>query len=236
LQIAMAWGGRAERRYKPVQGMPTQAKATLEEMVAGGWAERGLQVACDSCGVKTFVPLAEVTVGAACPGCGTAAAYVGATSVDLMYRLDSLADRASDQGVLPHLAALMALREVQPDTHLRLGLDVKWPDGSSEEVDLFGYMGADVVAGEVKTSASEFTDRQLKRDVALSAKLGATLHVMAMSTLPDLDICSKSEVLCGRSGIRLLVIAREKGQGMRVIDASGLSREVHHRKRGGGSH
>jgi hypothetical protein len=96
-----------------------------------------------------------------------------------MYRLNSLVDRASDQGAVPHLAALAALRASNPETHLSLGLEISWTDGNSSEVDLFGYMSSHIVSGEVKTSSAEFDSEQIERDVELSAKLRAQIHVMA---------------------------------------------------------
>ncbi|MEU4292079.1 hypothetical protein AB0E63_27970 [Kribbella sp. NPDC026596] len=211
IEIAAAWGGRAERTYKDISGIKSsraQVKPDdIERLVAEGWAERGLQTDCQRCGTKTFVPLAGTSAQATCPGCGAPAKYAGTRGLDVMYRLDSLVDRACDQGVLPHLACLAALRRRQPESHLYLGMNIAWTDGPLEEVDLYGYMGASVVSGEVKTAASEFNREQLQRDVALSARIRADVHVLAAATAMPTTVIETAKQLVATTDLRLMVVA-----------------------------
>src|ERR1700729_1887103 len=67
----------------------------------------------------------------------------------MFYRLNALIDRASDQGVLPHLLARAALQKLDDTSHVLPGADLRFPDGSRLEVDLVGVLRGKVVAGEV---------------------------------------------------------------------------------------
>lgn len=46
------------------------------------------------------------------------------------------------------------------------------------ELDLLGYIGEQVVAGEVKTSPADFTEKQITKDLSLAARIGADIYVM----------------------------------------------------------
>lgn len=184
VEIAATWGGRAERRYRsPTQlrkaAGPDVARA-LESLVSMGWAERGFEVRCDRCGGTAFVLVPRTQGRTECPGCGAPATLtVEPTGPIVMYRLNSLVDRASDQGVLPHLLVVAALQ--RRDDHACLLPGVVFPlEGTrTGEVDIFGTMGSAVIAGEVKTSAPAFTSAQIRRDVTLTHRLGADVHLMA---------------------------------------------------------
>jgi hypothetical protein len=137
-----------------------------------------------------------------------------------MYRLNSQVDRASDQGVLPHIAALAALRRVWPDTHLNLGLDIAWSDGRREEVDLFGYTSAYVLAGEVKTKAADFTEKQLQRDIDLSRRLSANVHVLAAMDVVPSSMSNHVSALCEASEMRSVVIGASAADGPLRVQAT----------------
>jgi hypothetical protein len=54
------------------------------------------------------------------------------------------------------------------------------------EVDLLGYLGEQVVVGEVKTSPSEFTEEQVRKDLFLAAQANADIYAMiAVHTITD---------------------------------------------------
>jgi hypothetical protein len=201
-------GGRLERRSRDaahIEGVrPAVAGPLLERLVSLNWAERGLRIACKRCGVTSFVSLAAATDDARCPGCRGSQRYE-ATSAGptVFYRLNALIDRASDQGVLPHLMAIAVLQKTDTNASLRPGTDVSFEDGTKAEVDLFGVVGGAVLSGEVKTSGGEFTPEQLQRDVDLSTRLGADVHVMAwLGTLPA-DAEQSLQTLADRSGLRV---------------------------------
>lgn len=209
--LASTWGGRVDRRYRPSNGIGvTSTKGTeiLERLVAGGWAERGAEVDCATCGMKSFVSLGALSTDSRCPGCGSVARLSGSTSVSVVYRLNSLVDRCSDQGAIPHVAAARALTSGIPDSCFLLGADVVWRDGRKAEVDLFGYCEKEVVAGEVKVSARSFTRAQMVRDMDLSKALGADRHVMAaMDDIPESLIADAAKLASARS-LLLSVVCR----------------------------
>ncbi len=131
-------------------------------------------------------------------------------SLSIYYRLNSLIDRASDQGVLPHLAAQAALLERDARTRLLLGVKVKFSDGRETEVDLFGLHGGRVVAGEAKTSPAEFSSKQLCRDVELSHRLGAQSHLLVSSYPVDFETVKCAYDLAQSHSMQLLVIEGHK--------------------------
>ena len=68
------------------------------------------------------------------------------------------------------------------------------------------------VAGEVKTSASEFTDEQVRRDVALSLRLGADIHVMgALDHLP-ISALNHAKALTNASDMQLIVVQADNNE------------------------
>lgn len=216
IELATQWGGRAARRYRTTRQLASQAVRDVvdkaEQLASAGWAERGLEVRCDRCGMPSFVPMGQVQDLPMCPACGAPAAYTteeGALAV--VYRLNALVDRASDQGVLPHLLVVSVLRHRDSRMHLLPGVDVWFADGTRAEVDLFGVHAGHVVAGEVKTSAARVTADQIERDVELSRRLGADIHVLA--TLEQLP--TKKRAFAKKA-------ADTEGLALQVLDASDL--------------
>ncbi|MFJ6463126.1 hypothetical protein ACIQM0_19150 [Streptomyces sp. NPDC091387] len=210
-ELAATWGGRSERRYLPADKLPNvkaEDRATaLERLCALGWAERGLESVCPSCTSRSFVPLVQTSGSPQCPGCGAVSAYQsGGTLTAVHYRLDSFTDRASDNGLLPHLLVIAELCRRKPRSHFLPGTDVTFADGTQEEVDIFGVWDGKVLSGEVKTSASEFTEAQLQRDVALSQRLGADVHLLASITPVDEAVRNAARELCDAAGLELEVL------------------------------
>jgi hypothetical protein len=153
----------------------------------------------------------NIAQGAAeCPGCGLEQCFEsGESGLSVFYRLNSLVDRASDLGVIPHLLAIDALTRRDQYTYLLPGVNV-WLSGmeNNKEVDLFGVHAGNVVAGEVKTSGAEFTQRELEKDIFVCVKLGVDAFVMAATDqIPDESI-GIAEELCRESGLNLIVLHR----------------------------
>ncbi len=210
-ELAATWGGRSERRYltaDKLTAVRAEDRATaLEQLCALGWAERGLESICPSCTSRSFVPLDQTTRTPQCPGCGAVSAYQSrAAHAAVHYRLDSFTDRASDNGLLPHLLVIAELCRRKPRSHFLPGTDVTFEDGTQEEVDIFGVWDGKVLSGEVKTSASEFTQAQLQRDVALSQRLGADVHLLASITPVDEAVRNAARELCDAAGLELEVL------------------------------
>ncbi|WP_157852161.1 hypothetical protein [Kitasatospora sp. NRRL B-11411] len=210
-ELAATWGGRSERRYLPADKVPNvraeDRAAALERLCALGWAERGLESTCSSCASRSFVPLGQTSGSPQCPGCGAVSAYQsGGAPTVVHYRLDSFTDRASDNGLLPHLLVIAELCRRKPRSHFLPGTDVTFADGSQEEVDIFGVWDGKVLSGEVKTSASEFNEAQLRRDVALSQRLGADVHLLASVTPVGVAVRDTARKLCDAAGLELEVL------------------------------
>jgi hypothetical protein len=213
-QLAARWGGRVERRYRNPAQVEHLAEAdaarALERLCALGWAERGLQISCGTCGLTGFVALPGVAGQAACPGCASPARYDTGPSLTVYYRLDSYLDQLSDQGVLPHLLAVAALARHGKECFVLPGIDV-WIGSNTEhhvEADLFGIRDGQILSGEVKTSAAAFTDEQIARDTELSKNLGADAHVLAATDdLPN-GIIGVAESACSARGLKLITLGR----------------------------
>ena len=184
LDWASRLGETQQRRFQSVQqlksaGIPSAECAEL--LCHQGWAERGLCIACERCGVRSFVPLEQTQPDATCPACQAPQLY----EVDprsgaplIQYRLHGLIDRAADQGVLSHLLAIAALCSKHEHTFLIPGANIQFVDGTEREVDLFGIVDGTVVAGEAKTSPTGFDESDIEADVELSSALGADAHLM----------------------------------------------------------
>ncbi|MFF7249850.1 hypothetical protein ACFZBU_38805 [Embleya sp. NPDC008237] len=219
LELARAWGGRARRTYRSVQQLSedsglTKLRSTipdvLEAMCGAGWAERGLESACDHCGQEMFVPLVETTGPAPCPGCGTPARYrVDATGPTVVYRLNTFIDLAADQGVLPHLLTVAALADERPGSHLIPGANVHFP-AMKREVDIYGLWGVELLAGEIKTDPEQFNAEQLQHDIDVSVRLGVDVHVMASVGVISPQLRAEAQSLCGQAKVRLHVLDKSQ--------------------------
>jgi hypothetical protein len=217
LEFAELWGGRSERSYQTATnlGLPDGGAVTaLERLCALGWAERGLSIRCERCLVQSFVPMNATTGPALCPGCGSNQSYKSdkknkAESLAIYYRLNSFVDRASDQGVLPHLLVMAALKLRKKKSWLLPGVNIEFPDSQLFEVDVVGVFGGKVLAGEVKSRPQDFSPKQIKRDVELSKRLTADVHVMAsVDHIPEEAIAMAQEA-ADRAGLELLILTRD---------------------------
>jgi hypothetical protein len=214
-EIAAHWGGRSERRYRCAEQLErddgvADAAGALERLCAAGWAERGLSVTCGACGLPSFVPFAEATGRANCPGCSSPAEYETGSALVVYYRLSSHLDLLSDQGVLPHLLTIAALQRQAKQSHFLPGVDVWFSADDSEkaEADIFGVRDGQVLSGEVKTRASEFTPEQVTRDVKLSSRLGADTHILAATDDIPAEVTELARKLCTASGLTLLTFGK----------------------------
>jgi hypothetical protein len=212
------WGGRGERRYDSAAGLisrlgkkamgPVEALETLCEL---GWAERGVETKCNRCGIRSFVSVSTVDKGAVCPGCLAAASYTAdGHGVVVQYRLNTFIDRASDQGVMPHLLVVAALTRQSEHVSLLGGTLATFHDGSNNEVDILGIHDRQFVAGEVKAKARDFTQEQIVRDIALSARLGADTHLLAAVDDVPSAVIKAAQALADDAKLRLLVLSRNQ--------------------------
>jgi hypothetical protein len=128
-----------------------------------------------------------------------------AGNLSVVYRLNGVVDRSADHGVLPHLLVVAALNRAKPLSCILPGTDLVFSEKETPEVDVFGIWDEQVLAGEVKTSSSEFTPEQLQRDVQLSKRLGADIHLLAAIDTVDPSTAKQAQALCTQAGLELLV-------------------------------
>ncbi|WP_415855389.1 hypothetical protein [Sinomonas sp. G460-2] len=213
IEFARDWASQSKRAYRlPGNvGLPAvDATVALERLCGLGWAERGFELKCRSCRTSSFMPLANVPqAGAACPACRAPGGYTGANAgPSVFYRLDGLIDRASDQGVFPHLLTIAALHKKEPLSWFLPGVDFTFEDRDRREADIVGLFAGRLTVGEVKTRGAEFTAEQIERDINLAQRLGAEVYVLSA---PD-EISEESESIArARStdvGIQLILLNR----------------------------
>lgn len=186
----------------------------LERLVALGLCSRGLSIQCRACQMESYVELGEVAGQATCPGCGTIGTYREATSGRpsgpvIRYRLSSLLDLASDQGAPPHILGLACLRRAAAGRpfHVVPGALLEKGGKRLGEVDLLGYMGEQVIVGEVKTSASDFTQEQITKDLFLAGEANANIYAMIAVHPITAEQTEVATRLSAAQGCRLLTFS-----------------------------
>jgi hypothetical protein len=73
---------------------------------------------------------------------------------------------------------------------------------------IFGLWAGEVVAGEIKTKASDFTEEQIERDAKLSSRLGADVHVLAAVEDVPSNIAAKAQRRCDEVYMKLVVLQK----------------------------
>ena len=209
-EIAAHWGGRVERSYKSVEQLKhvpkEEAPRALERLCEVGWAERGLRLTCRTCGLPSFVALPNSSGRAMCPGCNSPGRYDTGAALTVYYRLNSYLDIITDQGVLPHLITIAALQRGVTRSYFLPGVDISFGENDIAEVDIFGVRNGQILNGEVKTSASEFTPDQIVHDVTLSSRLGADIHVLASTDVIPSVVREKVWHECQARELGLIVL------------------------------
>lgn len=192
-----------------------EATDALEKLTAVGVAERGLAISCSTCGLRSFVPNSLTTSDAICLACGARSSYQRTQNneVSTHYRLNALLDRASDQGVLCHLAVAEQLGGGE-SSFLLLGANIKKSGSHVGEVDLLGFQSSLLLSGEMKTSAVGFTSQEISRSVYLATVVGA--DVVVFGCTETLDEPLKEQMLAA---------VAEKGMKGWVVDPTGRSTE-----------
>ena len=204
--IAARFGGRVERRYmaaRQIGGVGTVE--ILEQLADAGFAERGFEVACTTCGMQSFVPMVQTGTTARCPGCRSAQRFSRHDhAVDVYYRLDSLIDRIADQGVLPHLQAVAVLVQDDPESYVLPGVDITTVP--REEADLVGVYKGEFLVGEAKTSETQWTTEQIDRDLALARRLKAQTYLIAAAGGISGAVLQYAEASARESNLKILCI------------------------------
>lgn len=214
--VSRLLGSTANRTFKSlsdissVTGLSVSHIAPhLRTLVAHRLVSRGLRIKCKECTLESFVDLASSRPSPLCPACESPVTYStnsSNTEPEFRYRLNALLDRASDQGVLSHLYGAERLRQELDSPHLILGADLRDLAGEDfAEIDLLGFAGDKLLVGEAKYRAGDFTERQLRRDVSIGARIGADIQVLICLEIVDKVALDLFESLCADAGTQPLV-------------------------------
>ncbi len=111
--------------------------------------------------------------------------------------------------MFPHLLTIAALTQLEVHSRFLPGVDVVFHDEARNEADVIGLHGGQFVVGEVKTTASEFTDQQLEKDIAVARKLGADVYLMAAPDQISDETRELAGGLCTAANLKLMVLAQD---------------------------
>jgi hypothetical protein len=170
--------------------------------------------------MRSFIELRDVREEIACPGCrspSTLAVDPERGESELHYRLNSLVDRASENGVLVHLLAVAALRRRDPKAYVNPGANLSAADGNQQEADIVALLGSEIWLGEAKTSAKWFTPEQIERDVALAARLRAAHYLMTCLEPIVQEQRRAASAVCEEVGVKLWILEGHSGDLAEVL-------------------
>jgi hypothetical protein len=165
--------------------------------------------------MSSFMELRDVTMAITCPGCGSPAPLArdpNRGESELHYRLNSLVDRASEQGTLVHLLAVAALRRRDPKAHVFPGANLSAAGSKPKEADVVGLLGSEIWLGEAKMSAQWFTPEQIEHDLALAVRLRAAHYLMSCLEPLGEDTRRVAVAVCQEAGIKLWVLEGPDGE------------------------
>lgn len=216
-EFAKEFGGRSERVFKSADrlgyGSFEAAQTALERLSGIGWAERGLQTACNQCKIRSFMPFSRETArgNAHCPVCGSSTDYTREPGRGMVvhYRLDARVDFANDNGVIAHLMVVRALARRYTHTFLKPGVDLFFADGLQGEADVTGICDGKLVSGEVKMSGRSFTEAQLDKDMDIVERLRSDIYLMAATSPIKNEAKQSAKARCDELGVELLILERD---------------------------
>ena len=197
---------RADRKLRPVV-------FALNKMIRIGLARRGLRHKCIRCGVVSHLPLPLAADVIACPGCRHEDVLGGAASdrePTIVYRLNSLLDRALDQDCASHIVVARWLERYRGVRYTVPGAEVVRGE-ELREIDILAVSGHEIVVGEVKASGTAFTQDVIRDITSLAKDLGADRLILASLD----DIRDDARLFAERRAQRLALA-------LDLIDASEL--------------
>ena len=210
--LVAEWADTRVRSYKAADQLRNEPgwdrRAALERLAELGWAERGGEVACGTCNVRTFLPLDTIPSRGAvtCPACRNLARLTARPTADptMFYRLDGMVDSVSDRGILPHLVAIATLTRDHDHVYLRPGTDIE--GGQPHEVDLLGLIDKELVYGEVKSEGFRLTQEEIERDIAICTEASVDVYILAaLDSVPE-SLVSHAQQRCDEGRLKLVVL------------------------------
>lgn len=180
--------------------------AALQDLVTCGMVLRGLRSDCPVCSVQHLYELDRAAPVPRCPGCGANAAYAldDRGEPALYYRINTLVQTLSLNGGLAPLAATSLL--VSEGAYVVPGAQLRRDGDDLGEVDLLGWRGHTLFAGEAKMSAYQMSVADHERDVSKSSLLGAQEHIAACLEPIPAETRIALHTACSKARMELVVL------------------------------
>lgn len=220
LRTDLLLGHRSSRTMRGLRSIASDHKidsetipAAVSALLSSGALEMGLVASCELCSLSAFQPLERVQGAGECSGCGSPAELVSDQqgAPEIHYALNALMQTVSLNGGLAPLAAVAVLESegyyIVPGADLFTTAD----DTIAGEVDLIGWCGSSLVAGEAKMSLAQFDSTDWPRELDRAAAIGASeFAAVCLETVP------------ADNAAPLESFASELGIGVRIMDADAL--------------
>ncbi len=170
----------------------------LQSLTDCGVLQQGVRIRCINCGSRFWREMGTLQQKIKCDGCN-AAVPVPVESI-WRYRLNSLIRNGiALHGCVPVISALRDLREKARDSFIYthgIGLFKEYGDPTPvAEMDLLCISDGKLVCGEVKSSASEFTQEELGKLARIAADIKADQVAISAFSDPDLLMTQHSKTL-----------------------------------------
>ncbi|MFI7244836.1 hypothetical protein [Streptomyces qinglanensis] len=104
------------------------------------------------------------------------------------------------------------LKQLKPHSHLIPGVNLYFNDQEQGESDIIGTYDGRLLAGEVKTSPGDFTEKQVDHDTRISISLGADIHLMASIYSIDKEARAYAQAACRAHRMELMVLDNLQAQ------------------------
>jgi hypothetical protein len=211
-------GSRSPRTIPDLKGLAAEQGLAaadvpdcVDELASRGIVEMGLVAVCPLCSLTDYQPMHEIRGSATCHGCGSRAAFKtnNLGSPDVGFRLSTLPHTVSVNGGLGPLAAHALL--IDERAYVVPGANLFRDGAAVGEVDLLGWKGTSLFAGEAKNSAKGFEVADADAEVAKAAQCGADTYLV---------VCLE-EVTAGTRD-RFLAAAEKHSMTLRILDSQTL--------------
>ncbi|MBA2517314.1 MAG: hypothetical protein H0V22_08385 [Solirubrobacterales bacterium] len=175
------------RRAADFAGEGTRLPDILAAMVPlldAGYVRRGRSLRCPLCKYSLWFALDEMAEQVRCEACRASftlpVAAANGREAPLEFRLDGLTARAMDQGLLPVLLAVRAIRRTFAGYEVRVWPGIEFERGDKKvDVDVLAY-GAWLLCCEVKTHADGLERNQLNELLELCDAIEARPGLAAL--------------------------------------------------------